>query len=145
MVVDHDNYKLSHGRQLYARMTIFDNYVLQWWKFRQKKNSSFFCDGNSNNSSDDVYGFSFLLQCSSITYSTCFELLGNMEDSFVDIMLLWERIWIMAVENYGNYYYMESHKEMEENKTRVAKWVREEEKKKMEEEQGGNVHENNCD
>ncbi len=51
----------------------------------------------------------------------------------------------MTVENYGNYYYMESHKEMEKNKTRVVEWVREEEKKKMEEEQGGNVHENNCD
>jgi len=63
----------------------------------------------------------------------------------MDIVLLWERIWIMAVENCGNYYYMESHREMEENKTRVAEWMREEGKKKMEEEQGGSVHENNCD
>jgi hypothetical protein len=34
---------------------------------------------------------------------------------------------------------------MEENKTRVTEWMREEGKKKMEEEQGGSVHENNCD
>jgi hypothetical protein len=49
-----DNYKLSHGQQLCAKMTIFYNYVLQWWKFRFLKNSSFFCDGNSNSSNDDA-------------------------------------------------------------------------------------------
>jgi hypothetical protein len=39
-----------------------------------------------------------------------FELEGNTKVFFVDIALLWEKIQIMAMENYGNYYYMESQK-----------------------------------
>jgi hypothetical protein len=36
------------------------------------------------------------------------ELEGNIKVFFVNTMLLWEKIRIMAMENYGDYYYMES-------------------------------------
>jgi len=32
MIVEHDNYKWSPGGQLCTRMTIFDNYVLEWMR-----------------------------------------------------------------------------------------------------------------
>jgi hypothetical protein len=40
MVVDHDNYNQAFGQQLCARMIIFDNNALEYWKFRQ---FYFFC------------------------------------------------------------------------------------------------------
>jgi hypothetical protein len=32
MIVEHDNYKWSPSGQLCTRMTIFDNYVLEWMR-----------------------------------------------------------------------------------------------------------------
>jgi hypothetical protein len=47
---------------------------------------------NSKNN-DDVCNFSFLLQCSFVAYSMCFELVSHtLEVFFMDVALLWERI-----------------------------------------------------
>jgi hypothetical protein len=50
MVIHVDNYKWSFSQQLYIKITIFDNYVLEWWKIGQFFFPFFLNDGNKNNS-----------------------------------------------------------------------------------------------
>ncbi len=88
MVHDHDNYKWSPGWQLCARMTIFDYYVLKWWKFGQFVFLSFFGNGSCSSrsrSTDDVCGFS-LLQCLLVASSSSFSSISFSCHSSIDVI-----------------------------------------------------------